>query len=118
MRTHRLEHHTFNCHLLHILAVFGHHQVDYTATYLKNKAEVEYSPTLKYRMGGLRYSFPCILLYSLPDDGQKLPKHVAADSPMYCVLKVVFALSVNTDVDSQTQRVDDTKICVYLAGST
>jgi len=36
---------------------------------------------------------------------------------MYCVLKVVFALSVNTDFDSQTQRVDDTKICIYLAGS-
>jgi len=37
---------------------------------------------------------------------------------MYCVLKVVFALSVNTDVDSQTRRFDDTSICIYLAGNT
>ena len=38
-------------------------------------------------------------------------KHVVDDNWMYNVLKVVFALTTNTDIDQQTQQHDGTKIC-------
>ena len=41
--TQYLQHYTFNSHLLHVSAVFGHHQVDFT-TCLDENTEVEASP--------------------------------------------------------------------------
>jgi len=34
-----------------ISTVLGHHQVDYTATYMENKTEVEYSPYIQVQNG-------------------------------------------------------------------
>ena len=34
-----LEHYIFKCHLLHVLAIFGHRQVDFT-TYMEKNTEV------------------------------------------------------------------------------
>jgi hypothetical protein len=39
VRTQISEHYTFNCHLLHVSAVFGYHQVDYT-TYMEKNTDV------------------------------------------------------------------------------
>jgi hypothetical protein len=40
MQTQLLEHYIFKCHLLHVLAIFGHHQVYVTTTYMEKNAEV------------------------------------------------------------------------------
>ena len=50
-----------------------------------------------------RCSLPCTL-YSLPDGGQILPKHVVSGNWKYSVLEVVFALTVNTDADPVTSQ--------------
>jgi hypothetical protein len=51
------------------------------------------------------------IVKNLPDDDKKWLKCVADDNWMYNVLKVVFALTRNTDVDQQTQQHVGTKIC-------
>jgi hypothetical protein len=35
-RTRLLEHHAINCHLLHVSAVFGRHQADFTTSCMTN----------------------------------------------------------------------------------
>lgn len=44
-RTQILERCTFICHLRHVSAVVGQHQVDFTTTYMGNNSEVETSPS-------------------------------------------------------------------------
>jgi len=39
-----LEHYAFICHLLHDLAVFGHHQIGIT-TYMEMYSDMEVSPS-------------------------------------------------------------------------
>jgi hypothetical protein len=42
--------------------------------------------------------FPC-MLSNLPDDGQKRRKNVVYNNWMYSILKHVFALTINTDIN-------------------
>jgi hypothetical protein len=62
---------------------------------MEKNIEMEASPSLLHRC----ILYPCMLLYTLPDAGQKLSKPVAGDKWNSSVLKVVFALTINTDVD-------------------
>ena len=41
VRTKVSEQYTFICHLLHVSAVFGNHQVDYTATYMEKNTDMD-----------------------------------------------------------------------------
>jgi hypothetical protein len=71
-------------------------------------ASIRYIETymdIEYRGGAVkgrppsRYSFPCMFLYHLLDDVQKGPKHVVDENLMRSVvLKLVFELTINTDI--------------------
>jgi hypothetical protein len=41
VRTQGLKQNTFDCHLLQLSTVLGNHQVDYTATYIENNADMD-----------------------------------------------------------------------------
>ena len=41
VRTQRVDHCTFRSHLLHVSAVWGHHQVDFTITCMEKNTEVD-----------------------------------------------------------------------------
>jgi hypothetical protein len=71
VRTQLVIHCTLSSHLLNISAVFGHHQVDFKIACMGKNTELDRKETPPPG-----YSFPFVLLLSLPDDGQKWPKHV------------------------------------------
>jgi predicted transcriptional regulator len=57
VRTQLVEHCTLSSNLLHVSAVFGHHQVDFTVTCMEKNTDVDMKETPPPG-----YSFPFILL--------------------------------------------------------
>jgi hypothetical protein len=94
-------------HLLHVSAVSGLRQVDFT-TYIKKNTEAEANPYTEYQSKLMyfnvltvkgrpqpRYNFPC-MLWNLPDDGQKWTKHAAGDKRMHSDLRSVFVQKIQS----------------------
>lgn len=95
MPTKPLEHYTFNYPVpLHVSALIGHHQVVFIITCMEKNSRI------LFHACSTSDPFPCMLSYKPLEEGQKEPKHVIIENNgMYNVLKVVFALTLNIDID-------------------
>jgi hypothetical protein len=89
--TQLVEHYAFLYHLLHVSAIVA--IINY-----KQPKFVEFNVLIVKGKPPPCDSFPYMLLWYLPDGGQKWLKHVVDNKRMASVLRVVFALT-NKDTD-------------------